>query len=248
MKTMQTFKILAALAGSYCGSALAGEWQVTLLKGTTSQKPTPIGTTLQEAWDNCLARIPATAVPDATWKCQTPVYVAKVTKPPPTTPPPPPPPPPPITDWNFCADEGATCTVPAGGRTVRYGFEPGWVQKPAPAGPMQCASASFVSASLPTGDPAPSKFKVCQYAGIPAPAGTGTASLSWGAPTTDVDGKPITGELRYAIYHNGFLAASVTGRTYQFTGLTPGKHDFAVTASVGISRESEPATGSKVIP
>jgi hypothetical protein len=82
--------------------------------------------------------------------------------------------------------------------------------------------------------------------GSAAPA-TGTASLSWVAPTHNTDGTPATDLAGYRVYH-GTDVIPVTGTSYQFTGLASGGHDFAVTAINSAGAESDGATGSKVIP
>lgn len=91
----------------------------------------------------------------------------------------------------------------------------------------------------------------------PPPAATGTAMLSWGAPTQNTDGSPLTDLAGFKVYHGSSAAAltdvrSVSGATalsYSFTALASGTHYFAVTAVSSSGAESAlSVVGSKVIP
>lgn len=66
--------------------AVAAEWRVNLVKGTTTTD-TPTGATEAEAWAKCQALIPKSAATSTTYRCQTPVFSAVVTPDPVTCPP-----------------------------------------------------------------------------------------------------------------------------------------------------------------
>lgn len=70
--------------------AVTAEWRVNLIRGSTTVSPASVGATQEAAWAACQARIPTSAATTATYKCQTPVYVAIVSAdpPPPTCAPP----------------------------------------------------------------------------------------------------------------------------------------------------------------
>jgi hypothetical protein len=86
-----------------------------------------------------------------------------------------------------------------------------------------------------------------QAAAIVGPAPTGTASLSWTAPTHNTDGTPLTDLAGYRVYHNDQVIP-VTGTSYQFDALESGAHSFAVTAINAAGAESDRVTAAKVIP
>ena len=88
-----------------------------------------------------------------------------------------------------------------------------------------------------------------------APA-TGTATLTWTAPTTNTDGTPVTPLAGYTIYYGtteGALSQTVavsgaTTLTYEITGLTTGTWYFAVAANAADGTQSAQSTiGSKTI-
>jgi hypothetical protein len=71
---------------------------------------------------------------------------------------------------------------------------------------------------------------------VTQPPPTGTAALSWGAPTLNVDGSAVSGLAGYKIYH-GLSANSLTeiidvpdptATTYTFNQLSSGTHYFAM--------------------
>jgi hypothetical protein len=87
-------------------------------------------------------------------------------------------------------------------------------------------------------------------------APTGTATLSWSAPTTNTDGTPVTTLTGYHIYYGvtqGALTQSlaVNGAattTYEVTGLTTGTWYFAIAADAADGTESaQSSIGSKTI-
>jgi hypothetical protein len=67
---------------------------------------------------------------------------------------------------------------------------------------------------------------------------TGTATLSWSAPTENVDGTPITGLAGYRVYYGtsadalteSIDVAGATTTTYVINDLSPGTYYFTVTA------------------
>ena len=88
-------------------------------------------------------------------------------------------------------------------------------------------------------------------------APTGTATLTWSAPTTNTDGTPVTTLTGYQIYYGttqGALneSASVSGATtttYEVTGLATWTWYFAVAAVAADGTESaQSSVGSKTIP
>lgn len=88
-----------------------------------------------------------------------------------------------------------------------------------------------------------------------AVAASVVADLSWLAPTTNVDGTPITNPITYNVYQGAMNAVSkvqsnVTGNTAVIsTGLTPGTTQcFAVSATELGLEGSESAETCKVIP
>lgn len=86
------------------------------------------------------------------------------------------------------------------------------------------------------------------------PAGTGTATLTWTAPTTNVDGTPLTTLAGYKVYYGttpGVYTSLVIGdvNSYQIVGLTKGQtYYFTVTAYDTYGNESDYApVASKLI-
>lgn len=82
---------------------------------------------------------------------------------------------------------------------------------------------------------------------VTAPAvGTGSASLSWVAPTENIDGSPITGLAGYHIYYGTSAdaltqtidVAESTTTTYVISNLAAGTYYFAVTAYTTQGTES----------
>jgi hypothetical protein len=88
------------------------------------------------------------------------------------------------------------------------------------------------------------------------PATTGTATLSWAAPTTNTDGTAVTTLSGYHIYYGTSASAltqsvTVTDPTstgYEITGLTSGTWYFAVAADASDGTESAMSNlGTKTI-
>jgi hypothetical protein len=85
---------------------------------------------------------------------------------------------------------------------------------------------------------------------------SGTATLSWNAPTTNTDGTPVTTLTGYHVYYGTAQGAmtqsvAVTGAgttSYEITGLTSGTWYFAVAADSSDGTESAQSNiGSKTI-
>lgn len=74
-------RILAFLLGLVCTTAfgaVSGQWSITLLKGS-STLATPTADTQETLWRKCLDLIPTNSTAAATYTCQNPKYIAKVT-------------------------------------------------------------------------------------------------------------------------------------------------------------------------
>lgn len=91
---------------------------------------------------------------------------------------------------------------------------------------------------------------------VNAPASTGTATLSWSAPTQNTDGSALTDLAGYRVYHgtspdalNDVVQLSTAGATtYSFSQLATGTHYFAVSAYTASGVESAlSGVGSKTI-
>jgi hypothetical protein len=99
-------------------------------------------------------------------------------------------------------------------------------------------------------------FTIAVNAPAPAAPTTGSASLSWVAPTENTDGSPITGLAGYHIYYGTsegamtttVTVASPTETTYVVNGLAPGTYYFEIVAynSSGVD-SSDSNTASKTI-
>lgn len=92
---------------------------------------------------------------------------------------------------------------------------------------------------------------------VTAATPTGTAALSWTAPTQNTDGSSLTNLAGYRVYHgtsasslNDVVELQGTNTTnYTFNALASGTHYFAVSAYNSSGMESAlSGTGSKVIP
>ena len=86
------------------------------------------------------------------------------------------------------------------------------------------------------------------------PAGTGTATLAWIAPTTNIDGTPLTTLAGYKVYYGtapGVYTPIFVGNvnSYQIVGLANGQtYYFTVTAYDSYGNESDYApVASKLI-
>lgn len=102
---------------------------------------------------------------------------------------------------------------------------------------------------------APPSHKAGAHAKPKTTAASITAALSWVAPTTNVDGTPITGSLTYNVYQGAINAVTlvqsgITGTSVVIsTGLTSGTTQcFAVVANEAGTASSESAETCKVIP
>jgi hypothetical protein len=90
-----------------------------------------------------------------------------------------------------------------------------------------------------------SRGNVTAAASTPPPA-TGSATLSWTAPTKNADGSPITGLAGYHVYfgadpNNFTRTIKISGAkstTYVVTGLSAGTYYFAVSAYNDKGQES----------
>lgn len=92
---------------------------------------------------------------------------------------------------------------------------------------------------------------------VTAPSATGSATLSWSAPTQNTDGSALTDLAGYRVYH-GTSATSLTdvvqvvgasSSGYTYTQLASGTHYFAVSAyTVGGVESAMSSVGSKTIP
>jgi len=86
------------------------------------------------------------------------------------------------------------------------------------------------------------------------PSGTGTATLAWSAPTTNVDGTPLTTLAGYKVYYGttpGVYTSIVAGNvsSYQIAGLANGQtYYFTVTAydTYGIESDFAPVVSKLV--
>jgi len=92
---------------------------------------------------------------------------------------------------------------------------------------------------------------------VTAPTGSGTADLSWTAPTQNTDGSALTDLAGYRVYHGTspsaltdvIQVAGAANTSYSFSQLTSGTHYFAVAAYNAAGVESTlSAVGSKTIP
>jgi hypothetical protein len=99
-------------------------------------------------------------------------------------------------------------------------------------------------------------FTIAVNAPAPTPATTGSATLSWTAPTENTDGTPISGLAGYHIYYGTSANALTTTITisdptetsFVVSGLAPGTYYFTVVAynSAGVD-SAQSNMGSKTI-
>lgn len=91
----------------------------------------------------------------------------------------------------------------------------------------------------------------------PPPAATGTAAITWTAPTQNTDGSALTNLAGFKVYHGTSPSALTDVRTvagaavlsYNFTALPSGTHYFAVSSYTAAGVEGPlSAIGSKAIP
>jgi hypothetical protein len=85
---------------------------------------------------------------------------------------------------------------------------------------------------------------------------TGTAALTWVAPTTNTDGTPVTPLSGYTIYYGTspssltqtMVVSGASTNSYEVTGLAPGTWYFAVAADAADGTQSTMSSvGSKTI-
>lgn len=86
----------------------------------------------------------------------------------------------------------------------------------------------------------------------PPPPPSGTAALSWTAPTQNTDGTPIAQPVTYNVYYGTAanaltVKATVSTLAYTVTDLPSGTHYFAVSAVAGGEESALSGVGSKVI-
>lgn len=128
--------------------------------------------------------------------------------------------------WAHLADEGLPFTANG---LVRYGALDAWVSKEV-AGAGQCTNEFFGS------DPASGVRKSCEVA--QAPAITGTVWVRWVAPSTNVDGTPLTDlagfEVLYGtepgVYSQTFTLNDPSATEHHIRDLPAGTHYVAVIA------------------
>jgi Fibronectin type III domain len=113
----------------------------------------------------------------------------------------------------------------------------------------KCWASLFVAALLLTGCGNPvatTGAPMASSSSFPSPPPTGTASLSWSAPTENTDGTPITDLAGYHVYYgtnssNLTQTVDIVGATvtsYVVRGLAAGTYYFAVSAYNGSGLES----------
>lgn len=98
-------------------------------------------------------------------------------------------------------------------------------------------------------DPSVGNGKTCSVADSSSPPVVGSARLSWSAPTTNVDGTPLTDLAGYRIYYgrsSGSYSSSITisnpaATTYTIQGLTAGTY-YAVVRAFDSSNNEGPST------
>lgn len=108
------------------------------------------------------------------------------------------------------------------------------VQAKAPPSPAPSPTASPTASPTPSPTPSPAPTP----APTPPAAKSGSATLSWIAPTQNTDGSPITGLSGYHIYYGtnaDALRTTITvgggsSTTYTVSGLSPGTYYFSVVA------------------
>lgn len=145
----------------------------------------------------------------------------------------------PTEQWTLCANEYAFCTF-TGTRRVRFGLGTSWVERDLTAvgGGAACRIASFGS------DPLPGVAKRCELRA--EVAATGTASLSWTAPTRNTDGSSLTNLAGYRISYGTnqdelvqtIQIENPTLTAYTVDRLAPGTYFFAVRAYTSSGTES----------
>ncbi len=158
-------------------------------------------------------------------------------------------------------------TVSGGGGVVTFSIkgQPAWATfdpdtgvltgKPAAAN-VGTSGAITITGSNGSTSASIGPFTIAVQAAPVAPPATGTASLSWVAPTLNTDGTPVTDLAGYHIYYGTNATQLTTTVTisnasetsYVVSGLAPGTYYFAVVAynSAGVD-SPESNVGSKTI-
>jgi hypothetical protein len=123
--------------------------------------------------------------------------------------------------------------------------------------PSLAQAGSYPSVVITVSDGKVSKSLAAFGITVSSPASSGSATLSWTAPTLNTDGSSLTDLGGYRIYHGTSasamndvrIVATPATTTYQFTSLAAGTHYFSITAynTAGIE-SSQSAVGSKGIP
>jgi Fibronectin type III domain len=109
---------------------------------------------------------------------------------------------------------------------------------PPPASVAQVNAPPSTPASTPAPAPAPTPAPAPAPATSPPAATSGSAKLSWVAPTQNTDGSSITGLSGYHIYYGTnadaqrttITVAGGSSTTYTVSGLSPGTYYFSVVA------------------
>ena len=114
--------------------------------------------------------------------------------------------------------------------------------------------AITITASDGTSTASIGPFTIDVTAPTAPPPTTGSATLTWVAPTENTDKTPLTDLAGYYIHYGTNAAAltqsinvpSATTTTYEITGLTPGTYYFEVIAYTSLGIQSAPSNvGSK---
>lgn len=203
-----------AQAATFSATAVQTPWGLYAGAGTGSRLSS------HASFDDCVKAAAAIAVKAGKATCKPPVSNVTVTAviPPATA------------TWTFLGYEETSQTVPASS-TVRYGYGTAWAEKQL-SGTFACDNDTF-------GDPLVGQRKQCELktsggTTTPPPV-TGTATVSWAAPTTNADGTPLADLAGYRVLYGTqagtytqSVAASVSPVTVQ--GLAAGTWFFVVQA------------------
>jgi hypothetical protein len=123
--------------------------------------------------------------------------------------------------------------------------------------PATSDAGSYLNIVISVSDGKASKSLGAFAITVTQPTPSGTANLSWTAPTQNTDGSALTDLAGYRVYHGTsasalndiYQVANPATTTYSFTQLASGTHYFAVAAynSAGVESAMS-AVGSKAIP
>ena len=122
--------------------------------------------------------------------------------------------------------------------------------------PTTAQAGSYSGIVISVNDGTVSKSMAAFAITVTAPATSGSATLSWTAPTLNTDGSLLTNLGGYRIYHgtsasslNDVRTVAVNSNSYEFTSLPAGTHYFAISAYNTDGAESaRSSVGSKAIP